>query len=133
MVYAMITPLITGLALSLLLVSTPVSADVLWQNRPLFQPTLRCAGRIISVGDSAASLVYRCGEPSSIERTAAYTTDEPVWETRNGHRIQTGTTSVSHPGYETWRYHYGRGRFNWRIVIDDAGRIGAMSQDSYGD
>jgi len=124
--------LITGAASAILWGSVPADGYS-WEYQSHFPPTLRCAGDLISKGDSVARLVDRCGRPASISRTEAYSTEEPVYTYRSdGAKVQTGTTTVTHSAHESWLYDFGRGRFTYDIGVDDAGYITSITEGRYG-
>lgn len=121
--------IITGSAVALLWGMVPADSAA-WQMQSRFPPSLRCGGDLISQGDSVAWLIDRCGAPSSIEKTAAYSTEKPVYFYRDGHEVA-GTTTVTHPAYETWFYYAGPGHFSYKIRVTGS-RITNIEQGRYG-
>jgi len=130
-VQRVLRPLVTGSAVALLWGIVPTDSGA-WQMQSRFPPMLRCAGDLISEGDSVARLVNRCGEPSSIVRTAASSTEKPVYSYgKDGSKVQTGTQTVTHPAYETWFYHPGPGHFSYEIRVSGS-IITSIEQGRYG-
>ena len=75
--------------------------------------TLRCKGRIIDVGDSAAQVLALCGEPGK-----RIVSKFPVRAaTRTGFSRHTGYTT-----YEQWIYDRGWGKFP-AVLHFDAGKL----------
>ena len=75
--------------------------------------SLRCKGRIVDVGDSAAKVLALCGEPASRVATTV-----PV-------RAATLTGFTRFTGYSTaeqWVYDRGYGKFPAVLFVDD-GRV----------
>lgn len=97
-----------------------------------FPPKIRCSGDLITIGDKTAKLAARCGQPTSIGRTSAYRSEEPVYSTdANGNEEQIGTETVDHPEVEEWFYYRGTGQFHYMITVSE-GRITDIQQHSYG-
>ena len=69
--------------------------------------TLRCGTALISVGDSTAEVLLKCGDPFTREQI--------------GIRY-TGTLDMI---VELWTYHFGRGQF-LKLLTFEAGRLVAI-------
>jgi hypothetical protein len=123
--------LITGSAVALLWGIVPAESGA-WQMQSRFPPILRCSGDLLSQGDSVARLVTLCGSPDSISRTAASSTEKPVYSyDKNGYQVQTGTQTVTRPAYETWFYNAGPGHFSYEIRVSSS-IITSIEQGRYG-
>lgn len=86
--------------------------------------SLRCGGRLVSVGDARIDLLGRCGEPTFRERRI-----DERWEGVTVGAVGQGlrTTSV----VEDWSYDFGPGSFVHVVTLVN-GRITAIERRSYG-
>ena len=86
--------------------------------------SLRCGGRLVSVGDARIDLLGRCGEPTFRERRI-----DERWEGVTVGAVGQGlrTTSV----VEDWSYDFGPGSFVHVVTLVN-GRITAIEFRSYG-
>ncbi len=76
---------------------------------------LRCGNKLVRVGDDAAKVLRRCGEP-------AFVTRRQVW--RNGGRRHTAHGTIYYRGdysvdVEEWTYDRGPRRFGQRLVFEN--------------
>lgn len=80
---------------------------------PASADTLRCKGKLISVGDTKGEVLAKCGEPTFVENI-----DEPVRARRpNGTTYIVGTSSK-----EIWTYKRAPGQFP-AVLTFDAGEL----------
>ena len=89
--------------------------------------SLRCEGRLVTVGSSALELVEKCGEPSMREeRLVEHATAVPLDGSSGGVR-EVRVTSV----VERWTYNFGPDRFI-EVVTLEGGRVRNVKSGGYG-
>lgn len=78
-----------------------------------FTKSLRCNGKLASVGDAAASVRMKCGEP--------------MMEERNQDVCSYGIRSSRCRAVEAWTYSLGSGQFLHTMIIE-SGKVIAIRQ-----
>lgn len=78
-----------------------------------FTTSLRCNGKIASVGDASASVRMKCGEP--------------MMEERNQDVCSYGIRSSRCSAVEAWTYNLGSGKFLQTMIIE-SGKVIAIRQ-----
>lgn len=92
----------------------------------LAQDSMRCAGGLVSVGDSKLDLLGKCGRPTLVEErleergSAVLDRDQ-----RAGWRVRVTV------GVEKWTYDFGPNQFVQYVTLD-TGKIVAIERGSYG-
>ncbi|HYG68598.1 MAG TPA: DUF2845 domain-containing protein [Anaeromyxobacteraceae bacterium] len=103
-----------------------VFAVVAAVNAPARADSLRCRGRIVSVGDARVDLLATCGEPTFRDRRiearggVAWDGDRGLGESR-----QVDVT------VETWTYDFGPNRFVMTVTLEN-GRVSTIERGGYG-
>jgi hypothetical protein len=89
--------------------------------RPLLAASLNCSGGIVSVDDSRADLLMKCGEPDAKESHE----EELV------SRLDDGTKQKLFITVEEWTYNFGPSQF-MRIVALRNGKVAFIRTGNYG-
>lgn len=82
---------------------------------PATASTMRCGGRLVSDGDTAAEVRARCGEPTSVTRTEMRRAPI-IWVGGRPYRAAGGDRFVP---VETWIYNLGPNKFMRKLRIED--------------
>lgn len=91
--------------LSVLMLAVPVFAD---------SDTVRCKGGIVSVGDSAGEVLFKCGQPATMTQSAKKVVQKG---TPSG-----PTTSVTNVIVDNWIFNFGPNEFQYQLELQD-GRV----------
>jgi hypothetical protein len=95
---------------------------------PAWADTLRCGSRLVVEGDSAESVIQKCGEPVSIEKQdlvrGPYTWDD------NRYRYVAPGSPIEYR-VEHWTFNFGPKRFMARVRLE-AGVVKEVKTLGYG-
>ena len=83
--------------------------------------SMRCARGIVSIGDTAAEVLGKCGEPAY----AAQRTDKRLGDRWKGYR---GGAFVA---VDDWTYNFGPNEFMYRVIIEN-GRVARIESLEHG-
>jgi len=111
------------MTLRLLLLSAAVFAAA-----PARADTLRCGSRLVVEGDSAASVLQKCGEPASIEKQNLVR-GPYVWDD-NRYRYVAPGSPIEYT-VEHWTFNFGPKRFMARVRLE-AGVVKEVKTLGYG-
>jgi hypothetical protein len=73
--------------------------------------SFRCGSKLVTVGETGAAVVEKCGEPVSKETI----TEDVMVRNANGTMRKTGETTA----YEMWRYARGRNQYPAILTVRD--------------
>lgn len=104
------------LILGLILVSAIHASASDFQSDSIF-----CNGRIILIGDSAGSVLERCGPP-------AYSTQR---EQNILEQIGSGLAVINTIIIDDWTFNFGPNRFQYRLILKN-GRVSRIEGLDYG-
>lgn len=85
--------------------------------------TLICKGGIVSIGDSAGEVIYKCGQPAS-------TTQREQKNTETVSKVTRGrtTTIIS---IDDWIFNFGPDHFQYQLLLEN-GRVKHIESLGYG-
>jgi len=106
----------------------PVFPAALLAAAPALADTLRCGSRLVTEGDSAASVRKKCGEPVNIE-TQSLVRGPYVWQD-NRYRYVAPGSEIEYK-VELWTFNFGPKRLMARVRLE-AGLVTEVKMLGYG-
>jgi hypothetical protein len=85
--------------------------------------SMRCAGGIVSIGDTAGSVAGKCGEPAFIAQRQQSSLE--------GRRRSTYGTTITTVTIDDWTYNFGPQQFQYQVSFEN-GRVMRIESLDYG-